>query len=517
MSIVNGTNELIGHVEMLLDNKVEINAEEKKRREKKGVTYQIIMSLCANSSVLGPSMAFGYSAVALGSLMAPTSDMKIDNFQANWIATGTALGVPFGCIISSYTMRRGRKLSLLITSIVSTLGWLIIYLSGTYEQILVGRIISGIATGTASVPATVYSAEIASPKWRSTMVTWTSITMAIGVLLVYIFGYAFKDNWRMVALMCALFPVVSAVLTLAIVPETPIWLRDRGRLDEALQVLKRFRGISENVPPPSELYQELKPRPQRKKQNLMKHLLKRNALVPFAIMLGYFFFQQFSGIFVVVYYAVNIIESAGVTIDPYLGAVLIGFTRLIGSSLVAALSGRFGRRKPSIVSGSGMTIFMGLLSIYLLLNNYGYMMNDGGLVPVVCILMYIFTSTLGFLVIPFAMVGEVYPTKVKEVLAGATSCITYIFSSITVKIYPDMDIAMGRHGVFIFFTVLSFLGTLFVAFFLPETKGKTLREIEDMFSKEKEIADSQEKRMIDVNDFSKEGILDDPLKTDRGV
>lgn len=107
-------------------------------------------------------------------------------------ATVTALGIPFGCILSSYTMRRGRKLSLLITSVLSILGWLIIYFSQTYEQILVGRIISGLATGSASVPATVYCAEVASPAWRSTMVTWTSVAIAIGVLIVYIFGYLFK-------------------------------------------------------------------------------------------------------------------------------------------------------------------------------------------------------------------------------------------------------------------------------------------------------------------------------------
>ncbi|XP_076229715.1 uncharacterized protein LOC116433773 isoform X5 [Nomia melanderi] len=145
---------------------------------------KVVMSLCANLSVLGPSMAFGYSAVALGPLMAPTSDVKVNSVQANWIATATALGIPLGCMLSSYTMRRGRKLSLLITSVLSILGWLIIYFSRTYEQILVGRIISGIATGSASVPATVYSAEVASPAWRSTMVTWTSVAIAIGQLAI---------------------------------------------------------------------------------------------------------------------------------------------------------------------------------------------------------------------------------------------------------------------------------------------------------------------------------------------
>ncbi|CAK9801244.1 Facilitated trehalose transporter Tret1-2 homolog [Anthophora plagiata] len=497
MSIPNGINGTNGHVDGYLEAKMELDPAVEKKRERKGVVYQILMSLLANSSVLGPSMAFGYSAVALGPLMSSTSDVKIDKFQGNWIATATALGIPVGCMVSSYTMRRGRKLSLLITSIVSIVGWLVIYLAGTYEQILVGRIISGIATGTSSVPATVYSAEVASPKWRSTMVTWTSLAIAIGVLIVYVFGYTFKDNWRMVALMCALFPLISFFLTLAIVPETPIWLRDRGRLEEALQVLKKFRGIPKYVIPTPELYQELKPRPKRKKQNLLRHLLKRNALLPFGIMLGYFFFQQFSGIFVVVYYAVDIIENAGTTINPYFGAVLIGFTRLLGTLLVAFLSGTFGRRIPSIVSGSGMTIFMGILSVYLLMKDKGYVeINDGGLIPIVCVLMYIFTSTLGFLVVPFAMLGEVYPTKVKEILTGLTTCVTYIFSSITVKTYPDMEASMGRHGVFLFFTVVSFLGTLFVVFLLPETKGKTLREIEDMFSKKKVIADLQEKKMM---------------------
>ncbi|XP_031772828.1 facilitated trehalose transporter Tret1-2 homolog isoform X2 [Apis florea] len=470
MSVANGIN---GHVEEYLD--------------------KIMMVLCVNSSILGPSMAFGYSAVALEPMMAPSSDVRIDKVQANWIATATALGIPLGCIVSGYTMRRGRKLSLLITSIVSIVGWLLIYLAGTYEQILVGRIISGIATGMASVPATVYSAEIASPKWRSTMVTWTSITIAIGVLIVYIFGYTLKDNWRTVALLCALFPLVSAALTLAIVPETPIWLRDRGRLDEALHVLKKFRGVPNDAPPPQHLYQELNPRPaQRPNQNFVKHLLKRNAVLPFAVMLGYFFFQQFSGIFVIVYYAVDIVESAGVTIDPNLGAVLIGLTRLLGSVLVACASGKFGRRKPSIVSGCSMTIFMGILSVYLSIEGRGYRVNDNGLVPAICILMYILGSTLGFLVIPFAMVGEVYPTKVKEALTGLTTCINYIFSSITVKIYPDMEAGMGRQGVFVFFTVMSLLGTLFVTFFLPETKGKTLREIEDMFSKKKKKKEEEE-------------------------
>lgn len=473
------------------DIKMEWNDnEEAKRREKKGVIRQILISLCANSVVLGPAMGFGYSAVALGPLTSSSSDVKINYNQANWIATSAALGTPLGCVLSSIVMSRGRRLSLMLISIISFIGWITIYMANTYEQILIGRVLSGIATGLASVPATVYSAEIAGVKWRGTMVTWTSVSIAIGVLIVYIFGCLFKGDWRMIALMCALFPLASIMITLTLLPESPVWLREQGRLEEALDTLKKFRGIPKNQPATMDILMELKPRAQqaegeKKKNSIFKDVFKRNALVPFGIMLSYFLFQQFSGIFVMVYYAVDIVQSAGITIDPYLGAVFIGLTRLMGSLLVAAISRKYGRRIPSIVSGAGMTFFMACLSLYLFMTDAGYQVLDRGLFPTVCVLMFIFLSTLGFLSIPFAMIGEIFPTNVKDLLSGLTTCIGYIFSSVTIKTYPDMLLLMGKHGVFFFYALVSLAGTLFVFFFLPETKGKSLHEIEDIFVKNK--------------------------------
>ncbi|KAI4490300.1 hypothetical protein M0802_010768 [Mischocyttarus mexicanus] len=445
---------------------------------------KILMSLSANFVVIGPAMGFGYSAVALGPLRSESSDVQIDFNQANWIATSAAMGIPIGCVLSSFLMRCGRKITLLIVSIISFIGWIIIYMSNSYEQILIGRVISGIATGLGSIPATVYSGEIANVKWRGTMVTWTGSFIALGVLIVYFFGCIFKENWRMIALMCALFPILSIALILIVLPESPMWYRERGRLEEAVETLKKFRGIPKDEPATMNILLELKPNnQQRHKKNVMKHLLRRNALIPFLIMLIYFLFQQFSGIFVMVYYAVDIVQSAGIKLDPYLGAVIIGVARFLGSIVIALFSSRYGRRVPSIISGSGMTLSMGLLSIYLLMNDKGYVIKDGGIIPVICVVTFIFLSTLGFLSIPFAMIGEIYPSKVKDILSGLTTCTAYIFSSVTIKTYPSMLLHMGKHGVFFFYSTVSLLGTLFVLFFLPETKGKSLNEIEEMFTK----------------------------------
>ncbi|GAB1859082.1 Probable polyol transporter 4 [Camponotus japonicus] len=485
---VNNINEHMStcrHVNKIT-HKIESSIAEEKKWERNGVIYQILMSLCANVVEIGTMMSFGYNAVAEPVMITPkTDDLQLDAVQANWIATASALSIPFGSFISSFVISRGRKIGLFVTSLISLTGWVTIYMSNSYEQILIGRIITGISTGMSVISATLYVTEIAESKWRGTMAAWINISDNIAVLIVYIFGYIFKDNWRLIALMCALFPVVAIVLILLVVSESPLWLRDQNRSEEALEIMKKFRGIPKDQPAPAEVLLELKPRPQKKNQNLLKYLIKRSSLVPFVIMVSYFFFQQFSGIFVVIYNAVEIMDKSGIRVDPYIGAILTGVARLIASLLTAGVSRKYGRRIPSLVSGIGMTISMSGLSLYLFLIENGTVISDNGITPIVCMMLYVFTSTLGYLIIPYIMVGEIFPSKVKDVLSGLSVAISYLLSAITIKIYPDMLRLMSMQGLFLFFAIISLVGVVFIFLFLPETRGKTLREIEDMFSKKK--------------------------------
>ncbi|KAJ8687236.1 hypothetical protein QAD02_023030 [Eretmocerus hayati] len=463
--------------------------EKQRSFEKTGFFYQFLTCALVNVTVLGPSMGFGYSAVVLPTLKSNTTEgLHVDEQQASWIASAAAIGTPFGCILSSFVLRRGRKNTLLITSGTSLISWLIIAFSKTYDQILGGRFLSGIAIGLASVSATVYAAEVTSPALRSTTLTWTSITIAGGVVIVYTFGYIFQDNWEIIALLCALFPAVSILLTVAFVPETPVWLKNHGRSEKAAKVLRKFNGLPKNYPMSPDLEAQLKPTilmQTKRQKSILKKLASRKAMEPFIIMVCFFFFQQFSGIFAVIYYAVEVSRNAGLTISGYLGAILIGLTRLCGSIALASVSEKLGRRLPSIVSGIGMTIFMASLSIYLYLKDCNYSIDDGGLIPAVCVIMFIFFSTIGFLTLPFAMIGEIYPTSVKDILPGVTTSLGYIFSFIVVKTYADMSLALGKHGIFCFYAVMSFFGTLFVIIWLPETKNKSLTEIENLFGSKK--------------------------------
>lgn len=202
----------------------------------------------------------------------------------------------------------------------------------------------------------------------------------------------------------------------------------------------------------------------------------------------FFFFQQFSGIFVIIFYAVDIVKSTGSTIDPYIAAICIGGVRTVTSMTVSFVSKKFGRRIPSISSGIGMTLCMLVLSGYLHLTSgdgYELLKEKYYWVPLAALLMYFFTSTFGFLTMPFAMIGEVYPAKHRGIMGGLTACFCYSFSFVSVKSYPMMVRTLGRSGLFLSFSIISLIGTLFVIIFLPETKGKTLQEIEALFVSKK--------------------------------
>lgn len=221
----------------------------------------------------------------------------------------------------------------------------------------------------------------------------------------------------------------------------------------------------------------------------IKYLMRPTCMKPFILILTYFFFQQFSGTFVIVFYAIDIVKDAGVQMDPYLAIVLIALTRLIASVLVSFLSKIYGRRPHSIVSGAAMTLCMIALALYIFLINKELiatsMQESINWLPAALLVLYFFSSTLGFLTMPFAMAAEVFPGQIRGTATGLITCLAYVFNFITVKVYPSMVNNMGKEGVFCFYGAMALAGTIFIVLFLPETKGKTLQEIEEYFGKKR--------------------------------
>lgn len=197
---------------------------------------------------------------------------------------------------------------------------------------------------------------------------------------------------------------------------------------------------------------------------------------PFIMMLVFFTIQQFSGIFVVFIFASQFSTFVGVTIDPLLNAIIIGLIRTLTILGFAFLSDKAGRKPLAVTSCIGMTGLM-------------FCENSSSFwIPTIFMVVFIFTGTFGVLALPFAMLGEVYPQKSREIASGLTISYAYLLSFANVKTFLDVFEIFGSTVVFGFYAFVAFIGIFFSIFFLVETKGKSLLEIEKYFTQECKIS-----------------------------
>jgi len=264
----------------------------------------------------------------------------------------------------------------------------------------------------------------------------------------------------------------------------------RGRVVEAEAAMRRIRGIPWGISRQENLEQDMETMitPEAKQdtssgwKGTLIFLKRPEAYKPLLIMNAFFFFQQFSGVFVLIFYAVTIAKEAGVNFDSYMAAVIIGVSRLIMTVVISFASRRYGRRVLCNVSGVCMTLSIGGLSLYLTLT-YDRILAEAtyGWWPIVALVMYILSSTVGFLTLPWAMIGEVFPVRIRGPASGVTTCMAYVFSFVILKMYPEMKHLWGNHGLFTFYTTIALAGTVCMYVYLPETRGRTLQQIEEHF------------------------------------
>ncbi|XP_046396885.1 facilitated trehalose transporter Tret1-2 homolog isoform X2 [Ischnura elegans] len=496
-------------------------------------TVQILATIVANLPSISPGMVIGFSGIALPLMH---QEATLNTEQSSWIASSASAAAPIGCLMAGVLCERlGRRGALIAVNFPCFLGWLLVAFipttesrdlplgggSGSMAQLIAGRVLTGLATGMASSPSPVLISEVASPKLRGMLVCWNSVAISLGILIVYLLG-AFLP-WRIVAGLSAIFPVLSIIFLLT-VAESPVWLLTKGKVDKAREALTFYRA-GHVARAEAEFSQALEAAAHKAQINrrrrsstmsmsfaarsssFLASLLRPEVYKPFLILNGYFLFQQLSGTFVVTYYAVDIVRDSGVTgIDPFIATVFIGLVRLVICIGVSLGMKRLGRRAPSIISGAGMTVTMAALAIYVTVSATSVpeitedpLLEMGAInatettgkgigipaqawVPLISLLGYIALATLGFLTLPWAMMGEVFPNSVRGPASGLTSALAYVISFGILKAFPGMAASLGAHGAFFVFCAFSLLGTIFVTLWLPETQGKRLSEIEKDFA-----------------------------------
>lgn len=448
---------------------------------------QVFASFLANLGTINTGMAFGFSAVALPQLQNENSTLFISEDQASWIASLSSAGTPIGCILSGYLMDLiGRRLTLILTEIPLILGWILISTSVNIPMMYIGRLLVGFGSGMVGAPARVYTCEVSQPHLRGMLGALASVGVSTGVLIVYVIGSI--TSWNILAGVCASVPMMS-LLSMLFLPETPNFLLQQGRRERAESSLAKLRGSTCNLQEEIDKMIAFKEKnhvePLKSAREVIKALCSPSALKPFTILAIYFFVYQWCGINSITSYSVHIFKATGNEAHKNALTIALGVVRVAFTIVGCIMCRRYGRRPLTFVSAAGCGITMLILGVYLYFLE-GWKQNNVTpsytWIPVGCIYLFMVFCTVGYLIIPWVMIGEVYPTQVRGIIGGMTTCVAHMSVFSVVKTYPLLAKLIGQYGIFSLYGAMSLFGILYFYFFLPETKGKNLQDIEDYFS-----------------------------------
>uniref|UniRef100_A0A0K2VGQ4 Major facilitator superfamily (MFS) profile domain-containing protein n=2 Tax=Lepeophtheirus salmonis TaxID=72036 RepID=A0A0K2VGQ4_LEPSM len=453
------------------------------------------------------------SVLALSSIILPqvinnkdSSDISFTDEEGSWFASIYCIGYVYGSLLGGLQSDFfGRKISLLIDCLVATTGIFLIAFSQDFYLLIIGRLLCGQASGSGTVSISIYICEISHPNVRSITGTFLANFYLSGYSLTTILGSFI--HWRIVAGIIATCPILGSLLLLTCY-ESPIWLLRNGKDEAAMESLVYFHGVlhaeGERVSIVSKL-NKLKHREDddlsvmKKLGNKITRLRDSSFWKPFSILFMIVpVFCQWNGVSIIAFYLVLFAEKIQVAVNPYYAASIITIIRAIFGNLSMLFIRKQPIRKIYIIS----VIFIGLgtsiISVYhYLLNNHFFESLDANEMnvlqwtPAIGLLIYSIAACSGYFQVTYMIQGEIFPHEVRSFGCGLLGFIDGISSFLAAKVAPSMLHDYGTSIYFAYATIMCVIMCIFAYFFLPETHGKRLDEIEDNFLKS-DVLNSQE-------------------------
>lgn len=438
-------------------------------RKVKFTNYSLFVSCIA---AIG-GILFGYNAsVISGVLLFITRDFQLSTIEQEIIVSTLLIGALIGALVGGVIADSfGRKKTLFLTLVLFFIGVLILTEADSFNGFLIGRFISGLAIGIVSMAAPLYIAEMSPPENRGALVSLNQLCITIGILIAYIVTYAFsvKADWRdMFAF--AFIPIIIQFIGLFFIAETPSWLMSHNKREAADKILHKIRIASEREHLVDEKREEDAP---TKKH--WKALFAPSVRMPFLIGIGVAVFQSITGINTVIYYAPQIFELAGYeeAQTALFATILVGAINVLVTIISLWLIDRVGRRPLLIAGLIGMAIALVVLGISFLAKG-----EASGLTAIVALLTFVgfFAVSLG--PVAWLIISEVYPLGIRGRAMGIATFSNWLCNYFVSLTFLTLIQKLGTSGTFWIYAIICFLGLWFVIKLVPETKGKTLEQIQ---------------------------------------
>lgn len=428
---------------------------------------------------------FGYDiGVMTGALPFLQKDWALQNSAGTvgWITSGVMFGAIFGgALAGKLSDKLGRRKMILMSAVVFVIGSLLASFSPNNGQmyLIIVRIFLGLAVGASSALVPAYMSEMSPAKLRGRLSGINQTMIVSGMLLSYIMDFLLKDlpeawAWR-VMLGLAAVPAVVLYMGVSRLPESPRFLVKINKVDEARQVLTWIRPENEVEQELADIQTTAGEESHIEKTSMVQLFTGKYRYLVMAGV-GVAAFQQFQGANAIFYYIPLIVEKAtgNAASSALMWPIIQGIILVLGSLLFLVIADKFKRRTLLILGG----LVMGLSFILPTIINM-VVPNTSPMMIVVFLCIYVAFYSFTWAPLTWVLVGELFPLAVRGSASGIASSANWIGSFLVGLLFPIMTASMPQDAVFAIFGVICLLGVLFIRFFVPETRGRSLEEIEE--------------------------------------
>uniref|UniRef100_A0A453J495 Major facilitator superfamily (MFS) profile domain-containing protein n=1 Tax=Aegilops tauschii subsp. strangulata TaxID=200361 RepID=A0A453J495_AEGTS len=375
------------------------------------------------------------------------------------------IGAMVGAIASGQMVEHvGHKGALMIAAVPNILGWLAISLAKDTTFLYTGRLLEGFGVGIISYTVPVYIAEISPRNKRGALGCVNPLSVTLGMVLAYVLGMLVP--WRMLALI-----------------ESPRWLAKMNKMDDFEASLQVLRGSDTDITSEVNDIKTAVASANKMTAIRFQELNQKKFRMPLILGIGLLVLQQLSGINAILFYAGSIFKAAGVT-NSNLAACGVGAIGLLATGATTWLLDRAGRRILLIISSAGMTLSLLAIAVIFFLKDNVPQDSDMyyilSMVSLFAIVAYVITFSFGMGAIPWVIMSEILPVSIKS-LAGSFATLANWLTSFGITMTANLLLSWSAGGTFACYTLVSTFTLMFIILWVPETKGRTLEEIQWSF------------------------------------
>lgn len=439
--------------------------------------------VAASLAALSTGTVLGWTAQISQSLLDGELGFSISEDELGWTGSFMSLGAAslslFTGNIAGYF---GTKRTMIIMAIVITLGWIQIILASSVLMLYFGRFITGMIAGAFCVTVPLYTNEISQKEIRGSLGCFTQLMISSGILFATIVGKFL--NIRNYTIVCGVLPLIFGCI-FVFMPETPAFLLKQNNREAAKASLKKLRGKYYNFDAElKEIESTLEEREIRSISKFKECIKKSSIQRACFVGMGLMSFKVFCGIDAITTYLSLTLETAEMDIDVQYGTIIFSFIQTICAVLQTFVVDRLGRRVLLLFSEIVMTLCLYLAAIAFLFRKFEIFDDCCSYInylPLIAFCVFTIGFSMGIGPIPFMMCAEIFPSEIRNYMASFCNFWIWSLTFAIVKSFMVMSTSIGPYSCFFMFAGLSTVGIFFVYFFVPETKGLTLAQVQEKF------------------------------------